>query len=198
MMTTTKEPDLFKEPDAHAAAFKMMDSQGLARPPVPENLAAKMQQLTPHLFATCDLPDGLYQIDQLADNAAAGRLGEFVAFGFQGHGIQSWAFHYALVEGALAVFLQLQWGGVYVDEPVARGRIESALAVVDMLRHDLNRAAAAGKLEPAKRLVVLETDFSRSRWAWIDAGCRQPISWGTDPPVMFSALLDVRNLIETL
>lgn len=195
-MTVYGKIDRLTGTAALEAARKMMDAQGLAQPPVPDKMVGSLQQWAPNLFATCELPNGLYAIDRLVDNTAAGSLDEFIALGFDGHGIQSWAFHFALIEGSLAVFLQLQWGGVYVEPQIARGRIEGCLGFVSMLRRDMAMAAAAGKLDPAKRLIVLETDFTRPRWSWLNMGGPAPSSWNTDPPVLFKALMSVQDLLE--
>ena len=179
---------------AEAAARQLLEGEGLPFPVVPDGMAGDLQQFTPTFYATCELPNGLWNVDALVDEAAAGKHRNVVAFGFEGHGVESWAFHYFLADADMAVVLQLRWGGAFADADQARGRIEGSLEFVRMLQGDLRQAVSSGKLTAGRRVAVLETDFSRPRWAWVTDG-GQP-AWDFGEPVLFNALMSVRDLLE--
>jgi hypothetical protein len=46
--------------------------------------------------------------------------------GHNGHGVNSWAMHYYLVQPALAILLQIAWGGIYTDNALAERGIAVA------------------------------------------------------------------------
>jgi hypothetical protein len=120
-----------------------------------------------------------------------GPVEDNLLMGFAGHGTSSWALHYYFVQGPLALFLQLAWGGAFDDPEAAANRIEGCLELAEDLRLDIAEVKRAGRLPRDQRLVVVESDFTQSRSGWIPlspAGAGT-VEWQKDPPVLFLALM---------
>jgi hypothetical protein len=98
------------------AAALMFEEAGLVRPPVPDSLAAGFVQRHKWTFASRDLSWGLYAWGPFLEEAILGEVDDYVATGYGGHGMNSWALHYYLLYGPLALFVQVPRGGVYDDE----------------------------------------------------------------------------------
>lgn len=102
--------------------------------------------------------------------ALTGSPEDYVVFGYSGHGINSYRLTYNLVDGPLAVFAQLPWGGYYMDK---QGMTAVANTLFDHLARLLLAAEAAKKTwlgaRPG-RLVVIDTlRGRREAWGWLDA-----------------------------
>ena len=54
-------------------------------------------------------------VEKFIEEALSNPDREYVAVGHAGHGINSYAMHYFLVYGPVALFAQLPWGGAYMD-----------------------------------------------------------------------------------
>lgn len=80
----------------------------------------------------------------------------------------------------------------FADEEINRRRIDGALALVEVLFRDIATAASAAKLPPGKRLVVVESDFSPSRWGWVAKG--DALAAEGDADALLGALFNVKAL----
>ncbi len=108
-----------------------------------------------------DLP-GLYNLLPAAEEAAAQTCDDYVYYGSAGRGMQSNALYYALVEGPLALFLELAWKrNVYGDDAAIVAVARAEWARVDQLRAEMDRHAWA----PGERLVIMASDFTGTMWA---------------------------------
>ena len=63
----------------------------------------------------------MYFFDQYITEAMTDCPADYVAVSHAGHGANSYAINYNLVEGPLAVFTQIGWGGIY-DDPEKSAR----------------------------------------------------------------------------
>jgi hypothetical protein len=91
----------------------------------------------------------------------------YAVVGFDGHGINSWAVHYYLVDDALALFIQLAWGGAYVDADQASRGITGVFAWAEKLQAEIRRTRSDGLIPPGWRLLVVVSQFAQSGWAWV-------------------------------
>jgi hypothetical protein len=87
----------------------------LPLPPLHEHLAARLAAAADRVFASRQLAYGPYSLGPFLHELETGDPGEYAVVGFDGHGMNSWAAHYYLVQPGLALFLQLPWGGAYHD-----------------------------------------------------------------------------------
>lgn len=150
-------------PTGEAALAQMLllfEDWGLAFPPVPGDLAPALRVLGPGLLGTREGVPSPYDLDWfLAD--LANDPDDYLVVGHAGHGVNSWAMHYHLVHGPLALLLQVPWGGAYANEEAAAAAVGAAFADA----RELLAAADALGLAPDERLVVVESGGAApSRW----------------------------------
>ncbi|MET1117281.1 MAG: hypothetical protein ABWY08_20330 [Comamonas sp.] len=150
-----------------AEAF--LRTAGLSLPAMPAELAEKIRERALGIYSTRELPAAPYVLEAyVAALLRPDHPGDYALLAIDGHGVQSWAFHYYLVSGPLALFVQLPWGGVYTDATTARAEIDRVLAWAQPLPQRLARLKHQGRLAPGQKLLVVFSRFSKSRWAWIE------------------------------
>lgn len=168
-------------------ARQQFAAEGLPLPPIPAELAGQLRELGPWLFGTRPGTPGLYNLDWFVEEAA-GQPADYLLFGHAGHGLNSWAMHYYLVRGPLALFLQCAWGGAYMD----RVTTTAVLAARLDLAEQLIQAAAAGRLALPERLVVVHSDFYGARWQLTAPG-DEGETWRTGPAALEEALAEIQR-----
>ena len=135
---------------------------GLPAPYVPDALRADVRALDGNLFGTREDLPGLYNLLPAAEEAAAQTCDDYVYYGTAGRGMQSNALYYALVEGPLALFLELAWKrNVYGDDDAVVAVARREWALVDQIRAEMDRHTWA----PGERLVIVASDFTGTMWA---------------------------------
>lgn len=147
---------------ALAQMLLLFEGWGLAFPPVPGDLAPALRVHGPGLLGTRDGVPSPYDLDWfLADLAED--PGDYLVVGHAGHGVNSWAMHYHLVHGPLALLLQIPWGGAYTHGEASATAVDAAFADARELLGAAGDADALG-LAPGQRLVVVESGAVPSRW----------------------------------
>ena len=144
------------------SAYNRFRSERLPLPPIPRELESQLRQYGEWQFGTREQPVEFYALSPLIEEAALGAAPNYVAFGHAGHGVSSWAMHYCLVSGPLALFVQIAWGAS--TGPSSLGRIRLAFDMAGQLLVDAEDAAAAGRLQPTDRLIVVASDWDGERW----------------------------------
>ena len=187
-MTPTGELDQWR------AAKKTLTKAGLPVPPVPASLEASIQNWDEMAWGTGPAaPFRLSDTTTFVQEYLAAALADFVAFGQDGHGTNSWFFYHYIVRGPVAICNEVPWGGAYTDASKAAQRLERRYAVVEEILAAATQATADGKTLPG-RLVILQTTTRPSRWAWVKEG--EAPQWNDDLPndnAMTPALLALRG-----
>jgi hypothetical protein len=169
MHTNEKSDDRNSGPlDPLSRARALFADQGLPFPPLPRRLQGSLRQTAEHTFASRDALAPLYSLGAHLAPIQQGAMAEYVALGFDGHGIDSWAVHFYLVAGPIALFLQCRWGNVNDDPVRARERIEGVFGLATQLIQDVEQAEREGKLCKGQRLLIRFSDFVPSGWKWTD------------------------------
>lgn len=157
-------------------AHALFAAEGLPTPPVPPRFSAALRPSGGYVLSSCKLAHPLYQLALHFDAARQGTAPDHAAVGFDGHGINSWAAHFYLVDGPAAIFLQCRWGNAFGDAKRAKERIEGVFGLVRQLLSDLEKAVQEGKLPEGRRLLLRVSDTSHSGWGWSN----QPQEWHDD------------------
>jgi hypothetical protein len=151
-----------------SSAQALWESEQLPFPPVPEHLAARLASAGPHVFSTRALAFTPYDLNAFVQEIEDDTKPEdYAVVGFDGHGINSWAAHYYVVNGPLALFLQLPWGGVYDDAKAAREEIVQMFGWAASIESLMAQAIAQQKIPVGWRLAVVASRFRNSGWRWI-------------------------------
>ncbi len=176
---------------------------GLPFPPVPADLVDGVVVRGEWLFGTRTDTPGPYNLDWFLDEFLDSAAPEdYLLFGHDGYGFNSYAMHYYLVRGPLALFDQLAWGGVYHDDDLALDLMTAHFAQTDGLIQRLDEARAAGLLAPDQRFVVIMSDFYGSKWAIVNTKDRvgqEDIRWmkeGDGLLTLLSASIAADELVE--
>lgn len=123
----------------------LLRKAGLAIPAMPGKLLADPEERGPWSFSTRTLRVSPYNLGYYIQEARARNIRDYAVIAHSGHGVNSYAFQYYLVYGAVRVFLHLRWGGVYMDNDAA--------------------ATSSGvRFGDGKWLTVVGSDFSESYW----------------------------------
>jgi hypothetical protein len=178
-------------------ARALFAAQGLPFPSLPANLAARLRQQGQFIFATIDHQYSPYAIHYYAEPLLrGGDSDDYAVIGFDGHGINSHAIHYYLVEKNLALFVQRLWGGGYMDPETFRPGIERAFEAAGQLREKMALAHRAGLILPGRRLIaVVSMSEAYCGWGWLPARL-EDIVWHQTEEALEGALQDVIDLIE--
>jgi hypothetical protein len=153
--------------------------EGLSVPELPTHV--QWRNVSDHAISSRELPAGLYALPMHLSEAMSGSAFDYWAIGFDGHGINSWAFHYFRVAGPLTLFLQHRWGNVFDNPEYARERIEASIEAIPLLEAALSTAQREGRISPDHRLCLCSSDFSQPGWGWIG----QPESWKVTGDLVF-------------
>ena len=138
-------------------------------PPIPAEFANRLSPCGEICFATRSInPFKMYDFNEYLFEALMGEAPDYLAFGHAGHGVNSYAFTYQLVNGSLVLVAQTLWGGVYTGEKETqwlREQLHRCFMLIDAVRGctlDQTRG----------RLMVFESSFRDSAWGWL----RQPLA----------------------
>ena len=149
-------------------ARALFSTEGLPFPPLPAELASALREARPNVFATRPVEIPPYTLAAYSlEVQTEPEVPSYALIGFDGHGINSWAVHYYLVDDALALFIQLPWGGAYVEPGEARSVIEAAFSWAETLQSKTSRAQRDGLIPAGSRLLVIDSSFDEPGWAWI-------------------------------
>lgn len=152
-------------------AQAMFEHERLPFPPVPAHLAASLQQQGQGWFATRPFASTPYDFDHfVAEVETQPGPPDYALVGFDGHGVNSWAVHFYLVTKGVALFIQLPWGGAYLEPEPARAEITALFDWTTALLSRLQLAESARKIPDGMRLQVAASRFGHAGWRWLDAG----------------------------
>jgi hypothetical protein len=132
---------------------------GLPVPPLPEPLASKLEDYPGNVWGTRQPSQALYRLAWWVDEVENNWPDDYLVVGQSGHGSGSMALHYFLVQGNLAMLLQLPWGGANDDRDFVASSIDAARKLVD-------------GPAPDTKTVVVVSPFSGSWWKAGDEGHR--------------------------
>ena len=144
-----------------ASLEELLDKVGLQKVFIPSSLEGEMERISDWVFGTRGDARNLYEFIAFVQEAATSNVDDYLLLGQAGHGMQSYAMHYYLVEGQLALFLQMAWGGAYDDGEADRAAIAEQFALIPQLYN----VVLESELPEDARLVVALSDMHGSRWA---------------------------------
>lgn len=163
-------------------AREAFEAQGLPWPPLPDPLAACLRPQGAHVFATRALPVSPYEIERYVQEAVSEpQLDDYAVTGFAGHGVNSWAAHCFIVQGPLALFIQVPWGGIYTDAQASLAQMQQLFSWAGRLLPLAQACAQSQRVPPGERLVVVASQMVTPCWGWAQAqDCAQgvkPVAW---------------------
>jgi hypothetical protein len=104
-------------------------------------------------------------IRSFIDEVVQRDIAEYVVIAHAGHGINSWAMHYFLVSGPVALFVQKAWGGAYMDRAQGTRAVNETFTNAESFVEASEKARADGKISEDERIVVQVSDFYDNQWA---------------------------------
>lgn len=175
-------------------AKEVFEEKGVAFPVIPEALKGSLKQISEHLFGTREDKVEAYNIEGFIDEIVSEEVKDYILLGFVEEEGCSWAVHYYIVEGPLAVFVQLKWNGCDEgnDEDVKR-IIEGTFMGVEVLLESIRETKKKGLVEEGKRLVVVESNRIGSGWTWV-TGLPHYVDldkWNAEEPIYLGAVLSI-------
>lgn len=169
-------PDMSRinAPSPTVQARHQFKEANLRFPPLPSELEGRLRftfdddDAGGGVYATRELEFGPYHLEGFVSELVQRKNpGDYAVIGFDGHGTNSWAVHYILVQPGLALFLQIAWGGAYDDPEESRSSIEAAWKWAEAIQGAVERNLAKSALAAGWRLAVVRSEFGRSKWAWM-------------------------------
>jgi hypothetical protein len=84
---------------------------GLPVPPIPERFAVDLKACGKLCFSTRNIhPFKMYDFREYLFEALSGTLPDYLAFSHAGHGVNSYAFTFQLIDGSLVLMAQAPFG----------------------------------------------------------------------------------------
>ncbi|WP_028601038.1 hypothetical protein [Ottowia thiooxydans] len=149
----------------NAQAF--LRAEGLGFPELPHELSAQLSERSPGVYSSCELVVSPYDMEaHVAKLLRSDRPKDYAVLAIDTQGVNNGAFHYFLVSGPLALFVQLPWAGALKDAAPSRKEIDRVLDWAAPLLDRLSELQERGRLESDRRLVAVITHLSEARWAW--------------------------------
>lgn len=171
---------------------------GLSPAPVPGALASDLRLRGPWCWSTRDIdPMTMYLFRDYPVEVLLGAVPEYLAVSHAGYGVNSYAITYQLVFGGLAAFVQVLWGGAYVDSEESAAKVRDQFAKLTTL---VGVATSRGKKDAAAPtgLVVLDSPFRAiSVCAAIPRPLNSPLAahrWLADHPASSDPLAEAVEL----
>jgi len=184
--------------EARKNAEAIYRGEGLALPDLSAAQAAALRPVAEGAFSTREMAWSLYDFNRFVDELVVGDPGPYLAFGFSGHGFASQAVHCYAVDDRLAFLMQLRWGSVFGEAGADRKRYHGLLGTATTLKTFAADAVRAGRFPAGQRLVVAQSSFHGSRWAWVTrSGNAPPPQWHASRDLApVEAAMEMRRLVE--
>ncbi|MCF8161180.1 MAG: hypothetical protein K9J76_10780 [Polaromonas sp.] len=149
-------------------AQALFEQEGLPFVQLPMALSSALAEHSPLIYATRPLVDTPYDLSAyLEDLASTPDAPDYAVVGFDGYGYNSWAVHHYALQSALALFIQLPWGGAFADADADRAEINSTFHWAEGLLLQVAQLQQQGLIPAGWRLLVIVSSFARSGWAWL-------------------------------
>lgn len=150
-------------------AQRAFSEAGLLLPPIPQRFASELRTTTTWCFSTRTIdPMAMYMFDRYLWEALTGRAPDYLAFSHAGHGINSYALNYHLIDGPLVLIVQAPYGGAYMGDAEIEGgsaQFQRCGALIEAVES----ATARGLSAQSGRLYVFESGLrSLFAWGWLD------------------------------
>lgn len=183
--------------DALKEMTELLSEAGLAMPPIPEDLQTKMYRVRRWCYATRDVDVlEMYRFDNYLVEATSEAPEPYFAFSHAGHGINSYAINYQAVIGTLALFVQVPWGGGYMDKK------RQAAAVARMFGRCADLLSVVPDEKEGPRLLVAVSDLRGHRvCGWVPSGMDEEAArkWlGSDELSVPDPLDHARRLLDQM
>jgi hypothetical protein len=152
------ERDPFDPAGPLAAAQAMLERMGLPLPPLPEPLLRLLEQVGETVFTTWVGKSSLAHRAALVTRAAHGDAVPGIGLSHEGYGANSWSLRCFLVVPRAALFIDIPFGGAYMDLDASRTEVAEAWASAGRLL----QAALASSVDGM--VVVDHRGVRGSRW----------------------------------
>jgi hypothetical protein len=164
--------DPFAPGGALEAAWFLFQELGLPMPPIPSAFAALLSEVDERVYSTRpNAPDSLTSFEGLVAECVRGDAPPYLAFSYEGHGVESWAVRYVAVLPHVAVLLELPFGGAYADADADRAVITRRFA----------EAARLLSASPSEDQPPLVGTVRGAAAAWREPGAD---AWTADPDAL--------------
>lgn len=141
-----------------AQAYAMLQRMGLSLPPMPEPLLPLLQQVGETVFTTEIGTTSLANRAALVARASRGTAVPGIGLSHEGRGSNTWALHYHAVLPRMALYVDIPFGGAYMDLEASQLEVEIAWASAERLI----RAALSAQVDAT--VVVEHRGVRGSRW----------------------------------
>lgn len=147
-------------------ARELFQGAGLAFPTIPDELAARLTERGPWVFSTRPAAtrppiESPYNLHRYVDESEHGTIEAYALLAHSGHGVNSYAIQYYLVQNHLRMFLHLSWGGVYMNAEKTRAEIRDCFSMADQI---VVAAQRVGRFKSGQQLMVVGSDFYGGYW----------------------------------
>ena len=178
-------------------ARKHFAQEGLPFPFIPAKMRPAFVEVSEWVYGTrLDAP-WLYEINKFVLEAGTKKMQDYVLLGHAGQGIQSYAIHYYLVYGPLAIFIQIGWGGAYTDNEAAIREMSVRFTQAKELIQAVEAAPQAGRFQSGERLIISVSEFHDSFWMWTKGALNEDsfpkTDWHKNKDVLGAALAEVQG-----
>jgi len=146
----------------------LFEQEGLPFPQITKAFASALTEHSPLIYSNRSRVDTPYDLSAfLSDLTSTADTPDYAVIGFDGYGYNSWAVHFYVVQSALALFIQLPWGGAFSDADADRADINNTFQWAEGLLLQVAQLQQQGLIPVGWQLLVVVSCFARSGWAWI-------------------------------
>ncbi|OED45601.1 hypothetical protein ACH42_04955 [Endozoicomonas sp. (ex Bugula neritina AB1)] len=174
---------MFKDNDqliSYIAANQHLLSEGFPCPPVPHHHAQKLHSCGHHSYFTTEpsLP-ALYHHNYYFQSLLSGTATELSAFGVSGHGFNTSAMHFYLVDGPLAVLLQ---DPIPLEPDHWCEKLQEEYQAISVLAIICEDALHQGVIKEGEKLVICRSLTQTPQWGILtSSGSKQQWHNHSDP-----------------
>jgi hypothetical protein len=141
------------------AARALFTNASLPFPNIPAEFVPDVREVGKWQFEA-NAPTGHpYNMHKYVRAARGSRLKDYLVLAHAGHGVNSYAIHYFQVQRPLCVFLQIGWGGVYMDTGGSAEPLKRCFELTARLTEVAADACEQRRLGDDDRIIVTVSDF---------------------------------------
>jgi hypothetical protein len=165
----------------------LLHGAGLDLPPIPAALASRLKRRGDWCYASRAVTRWPYLIEDYVAERTRGRRNDYVLLAHAGHGVNSYALHYYLVQPSVSLFLQVAWGGAYMNAAETTAAVNEIFGLARKLLDASKEAARGGHRRPPNDLLVVASSFYGGYISSRDADnlVLAPVTWTQSVPQDF-------------